>query len=97
MVEIPASSGVPMIEYSYFPPVCSTGIKYNVQRLRPDNRVFRITEGRISEGPVYYTECKPKNKNRGGQGSVVRDDSGNFKEIEGKWFTRGTISGTYCI
>ena len=71
-----------MIEYSYFPPVCSTGTKYNVQRLRPDNRVFRITDGRISEGPVYYTECKPKNKNRGGKGSVVRDDSGNFKEIE---------------
>ena len=31
---------------------------------------------------MYYTEHKPKNKNRGGQGSVVRDDSGNFKEIE---------------
>ena len=68
MVEIPASSGVPMIKYSYFPPVCSTSIKYNVQRLRLDNRVFRITDGQISEDPVYYTERKPKNKYREGSG-----------------------------
>ena len=32
------------------------GVKLNVQRSRPDNQVFWITEGQISEGPLYEEE-----------------------------------------